>query len=82
METFNHVVISMVTKIQLGTKHGIYDCMIRKWSLVIFVLIINVKFWCSVKTFTLRTYPPPIIFFFELHGDSQDHLIIRDYVLM
>jgi hypothetical protein len=24
--------------------HGIYDYMIKKWSLVIFVLVINVKF--------------------------------------
>jgi len=43
MKFLNYVVISMVTRIQLN----IYDYMIRKWSLVIFVLVINVKFWCS-----------------------------------
>jgi hypothetical protein len=47
MKIVNHLVISMVLKIQLGTKHGIYDYMTPKWSLIIFVLIINVKFWCS-----------------------------------
>jgi len=41
MKTFSHVVISMVT-----TRHK-NDCMTRKWSLIIFVLVINVKFWCN-----------------------------------
>ncbi len=27
MNFFSYVVISMVTRLQLGTKHGIYDCM-------------------------------------------------------
>jgi hypothetical protein len=27
MKTFSHVVISMVSRIQLGTKNGIYDYM-------------------------------------------------------
>jgi hypothetical protein len=38
MKTFNHVVISRVTRIQLGTK-ALYDCITRKWSIAIFVLI-------------------------------------------
>jgi len=44
---FSHVVISIVTTIRLTQKHGIYDHMIKKWLIVIFVLIINVKFWHS-----------------------------------
>jgi len=47
MKTFSHVVIPMVTRIQLSTKYGIYHYMIKKWSLIIFVFIINVKFWHS-----------------------------------
>jgi len=30
-------------------KHDIYDYMTRIWSLVIFVLVINVKFWHRVN---------------------------------
>jgi len=29
MKTFSYVVISMVTRLELGTKNGIYDCMTR-----------------------------------------------------
>jgi hypothetical protein len=48
MKTFGDVVISIDTRIWLNTKTWhIYDYMTRKWSLVIFVLVINVKLWCS-----------------------------------
>jgi hypothetical protein len=39
MKTFNHVIISTVIKIQLGTKTWLYNYMTRKWSLVIFVIV-------------------------------------------
>ncbi len=44
MTTFSHVVISMVT---IRHKNMAYDYMTKKWSLIIFVLVINVKLWCN-----------------------------------
>jgi len=56
MKNFSHVIISMV--IRVGTKNMTYDFMTRKWSLVIFVIVINVKFWCNEKIgiFNYPTY--------------------------
>jgi len=47
MKTFSHVVISMVTKIQLGTKTWhicVYD---QKMVISYICFVINVKFWRS-----------------------------------
>jgi hypothetical protein len=48
MKTFNHIVFHGYKK-TIRHKNMAYMtiCMTRKWSLIIFVLVINVKFWHS-----------------------------------
>jgi len=53
---FNHIILFTKTFIHIvihgyknTTRHKNMTYMTRKWSLVIFVLVINVKFWHSVN---------------------------------
>jgi hypothetical protein len=78
MKTFNQVVISMVTRIRLGTKTWHIWLMTRKWSLVIFFLIINVKFWHSVNNgpkylFFIFHHSPPITMLMKSPTNNRQH---------